>query len=318
MPTVAPPPRPAAEPNAELEARRAQRTQREANQPVLRTTIYDQSSAALLALLIGLGAVTAIVTTLYIATLPPAPMKLVPIEIPDEATGGFEDGEPDSTLNVESDLAPQPDAAPVEQDSDQNELQETLETITELADTAAEMVPDQAGDAAVDAGVAGSAVGSGAAALGSGGGTGGGVPRAQRWLVNFADGASLDEYARQLDFFGIELGTIGTDGTLSFASKLSGRPQSRTVTDGSTEKRLYMSWQGGPRRLADQKLFQKAGIAAAGRPILHFYPKNTENMLALLEKNAATKGVKQIRRTYFDAIETGNGYEFRVRKIIYF
>ena len=315
---VAPPPRPTDQQRAEFAAREARRAERAANAPVLRTTVYDRSSAALLATAIGLGAITAIVTTLYIATLPPPAMKLVPIEIPEEATGGFEDGEPDSTLNVESDLAPQPDAAPVEQDSDQTELQETLETITELADTAAEMVPEQSGESAVNTGVAGSAVGSGAAALGSGGGVGGGVPRAQRWLVNFADGASLDEYARQLDFFGIELGTIGTDGTLKFASELAQTPKSRTVTDGSTEKRLYMSWQGGPRRLADQQLFQRAGISAEGRPILHFYPKNTENLLALLERDASTKGVKQIRRTYFDAIETSNGYEFRVRKIIYF
>ena len=286
--------------------------------PVLRTTSYDRSSAALLATLIGLLLTTAVITTLYIATRPAAPPKLVPIEIPDEATGGSEDGEPDSTLQVESELAPQPDAAPVEQDSDQIELQETLEVITELADVAAEMVPEQTGQSAVNTGIAGTAVGTGAAALGAGGSGNGGVPRSQRWLVNFSDGASLDEYARQLDFFGIELGVIKSDGTLVFASNLAGTPKSRVVTDGSQEKRLYMSWQGGPRKLADQKLFAKAGVNAEGRPILHFYPKNTENMLALLEKEASNRDVLQVRRTYFDAIETGRGYEFRVRRVIYF
>ena len=287
-------------------------------EPVLATTSYDRTSAALLALVIGFGLTTAIVTTLYVATLPSKPARLVAIEIPDNATGGQPDGEPNSTLEVESELAPQPDAAPVDQDADQIELQETLEVITELADTAAEIVPEQTGSAAISSGVAGSADGSGVASLGEGPGSGG-VPRAQRWLVNFADGASLNAYAAQLDYFGIELGVIKPDGTLTFVSSLAAsRPMVRTVSDGSMEKRLYMSWQGGPRKVADKQLLQKAGVDASVGEVLHFYPKNTENLLALLEKQATNRPTAEIRRTYYDAITKRGGYEFRVRKQIFF
>ena len=286
--------------------------------PVLKTTRHDQSSAGLLAVLIGLLLSTSVVGSLYVATRPAPPMKLVPIIIPDESSGGQDDGEPDSTLEVESELAPQPDAAPVEQDADQTELQETLEVITDLADKAAEIVPDQAGSAPISTGVAGSADGSGMPALGSGTGTGG-VPRSQRWLVNFNDGASLKEYAKQLDFFGIELGVITPEGTLKFASDLSTpNPKTRELKDGSQEKRLFMSWQGGARKVADQRLFRAAGVNANGLPILHFYPANTENMLALLEKNATTRKMSEIRRTYFDVKSDQGGYTFKVRKQIFF
>ena len=287
--------------------------------PVLRTTAHDKSSAALTATLIGLSLVTAVIAALYIMTRPAPPPKLIPLEIVDDATGGEENGEPDSTLQVESELAPQPDAAPVEQMAEQTELTETLEVITELADQAAEIVPDQTGEASLATGVPGSADGTGLPSLGSGPGSGG-VPRAQRWLVSFSDGASLKEYGTQLDYFGIELGTIGADGTLSFASGLgTASPKTRTVKDGSSEKRLYFSWQGGRRKAADQQLLSQTGINAAGRPILHFYPGPTENQLAVLEKKAARKPVNQIRRTYFDVVAgKGGGYEFKVKKILYF
>ena len=292
--------------------------QSERPQPVLRTTTYDRSSAALLSLFIGLVVATGIIATLYIAAMPDPPAKIVAVELIDEATGGEEDGEPDSTLLVESELAPQPDAAPVEQDADQTELQETLEQITDLAEQAVEIVPDQAGVAAISSGVAGSADGSGLPSLGSGPGSGG-VPRSQRWLVNFADGASLDEYARQLDYFGIELGAIMPDGTLKFASDLSAaRPKTRQISDGSKEERLYMNWQGGARKLADQQLLGKAGISAEGRPVLHFYPKQTENLLAQLEKKATTRKISEIRRTYYDVRRAAGAYEFKVRRQIFF
>lgn len=292
--------------------------QSERPQPVLRTTTYDRSSAALLSLFIGLVVATGIIATLYIAAMPDPPAKIVAVELIDEATGGEEDGEPDSTLLVESELAPQPDAAPVEQDADQTELQETLEQITDLAEQAVEIVPDQAGVAAISSGVAGSADGSGLPSLGSGPGSGG-VPRSQRWLVNFADGASLDEYARQLDYFGIELGAIMPDGTLKFASDLSAaRPKTRQISDGSKEERLYMNWQGGARKLADQQLLGKAGINAEGRPVLHFYPKQTENLLAQLEKKATTRKISEIRRTYYDVRRAAGAYEFKVRRQIFF
>jgi len=125
---------------------------------------------------------------------------------------------------------------------------------------------------------------------------------------------NLDEYARQLDFFGIEFGAI-VDGKLVYLSKLaSPSPIVRTAAGGADEKRLYMTWQGGSRKQADLQLFQKAGIAVGNGVIFQFYPKDTEDRLARLELAYRSRRANDIRRTYFTVqrIAGGGGYEFTV------
>jgi hypothetical protein len=152
--------------------------------------------------------------------------------------------------------------------------------------------------------------------LGSGTGTGG-YPREQRWLVRFGDLQSVDEYARQLDYFGIELGAL-VGGKLNYVSKLSNaQPRLQTATSGANEKRLYMTWQGGNRKQADVQLLKKAGVEVGSGTIFHFYPKETEDRLALLELNYRNRRASDIRRTYF-AVKRGDaGYDFEVIRQTY-
>ena len=109
------------------------------------------------------------------------------------------------------------------------------------------------------------------------------------WFVKFGERASLDEYAKQLDFFGIELGALLPDGRLAYMKNmLNPVPEVRYINSGSDEARLYMTWQGGERRAADTQLFAKANInVRADTVIFHFYPKETENTLARLNSNFA-------------------------------
>ena len=301
MPALAEPP-----PSEELRVR-----------PEMRTTFWDVSRAGLLAMLLGFAASAASAWFIF-ATIQPAPkMELVAIEIPD-ATGGFEDGAPDDSADVPSDAAPRPDASPVEVEADTVELMETLDVLVDIADQALPLLPEQTGAAAESTGPAGSSEGSGSRPLGEGGGEGG-VPRSQRWLISFPDGATLEEYGKQLDFFGIELGKIGGDGTLTFAADLSGAaPAVRSVETGEGEERLYFEWKGGARQAFDRQLFQKAGVSPEGT-VLHFYPQNTENRLAQLEQAASGgRDATQIRRTFFDVRKSGNGYAFEVSKQLFF
>lgn len=285
--------------------------------PRMKTSTYDVSRAALIALLLGLTAATAVVAAIYYMMQAPPRMQLTAIEIED-ATGGFDDGQPDETPDVQSDAAPRPDASPVEVESDTVELEKTLDVLVDIATEAVPMLPEQTGEAVESTGIVGSSEGTGARPLGEGGGGEGGVPRSLRWLISFPDGATLDEYAMQLDYFGIELGKIGPDGTLTFASNLAASsPTVRTVQSGEGEERLYFSWKGGPRQVFDRQLYQKAGVSPEGT-ILHFYPKNTENVLAQLEAEKAQRDVKQIRRTFFDVRKKGREYEFQVSRQLFF
>ena len=286
--------------------------------PEMRITGYDSTRAWLVAMLLLFAISSTVATMLYFVMRPRPPVSYVPLEIAD-ADGGFEDGSDDDTPDVDAEAAPRPDASPEEIEAEVLELEESLDALADISTEAAQMLPQQPGSEVENAGVLGSSEGEGGRPLGVGGGSGG-VPRAKRWLIRFANEASVDEYAKQLDYFRIELGVISPNGTMIFASDLANAvPTTREVTSGDGEDRLYFQWEGGPRRLADRQLFQKAGVNTGQSPILHFYDKNTENLLAQLEYKASEGAdVKTIKRTFFDVEQTRDGYAFEVKRVVKF
>jgi len=280
--------------------------------PVLRVTQYEQVSGMLLAISGGLACVVFLLGFIWYSSRVPKPKEPVPVEL-FEDPGGVEDGSPDETLRVDSPEPPAPDAATGDVVSEERDIQESLDDVVKLADDAVVEVQQRAPDLGVrNAAKPGSADGTGRRALGSGPGSGGGFSREQRWYVRFGDQANLDEYARQLDFFGIEFGAI-VDGRMVYLSKMAGaRPIVRTAAGGANEKRLYMTWQGGGRKQADLQIFRKAGIEVGAGLIFHFYPKETEDRLARLELAYRNRAAREIRRTYFSVNPADGGYEFSV------
>lgn len=287
--------------------------------PVLRETLFDKVSSWTIALFIGVAGLCICVVAVWITNRLPAPPKAVPVEIV-EAPGGFEDGSPDETLRVDSPEPEAHDASPSEIAADKTEIAEALETVVELSDSATQQVQQQFDTGIQNTGKPGSAKGTGKKGLGIGPGTGG-MPREQRWFVRFSERAGLDEYARQLDFFGIELGALLSDGRLAYVSGLAQeKPLVKYAASGAGEQRLYMTWQGGDRRSLDVELFKRAGVAVnSDTVIFHFYPKATESILVRLEVDYRGRPVSQIRRTYFGVESTGgNGYQFTVLRQVYF
>lgn len=286
--------------------------------PVMRVTLYDSVSSWAIALFVGVMLTCLAVVTVWVTTRPPKRPDAVPVELV-ELPGGFEDGSPDETLRVDSPEPEARDAIPAETAADQTEIAEAIEAVVEMSETATQQVQQQFDSGIQNSGKVGSAKGTGRRALGFGPGTGG-IPREQRWFVKFGERASLDEYAKQLDFFKIELGALLPDGRLAYLSKLSDPiPQVRYVKTGSDEARLYMTWQGGDRRTADVQLFAKANVVIRGDTLVfHFYPKAVENALAQLELEYRNRTVKQIRRTYFAVEPRGGGYQFSVVRQVLF
>jgi hypothetical protein len=286
--------------------------------PVLRETLYDRVSSWTIALFAGLAVMCFSVVALWITSRLPKPPQAVPVEMV-ELPGGVEDGSPDETLRVDSPEPETPDAAPAEMPAEQTEIAETLETVVELSESATQQVQQQFDTGVQNTGKAGSAKGTGKKGLGIGPGIGG-LPREQRWFVRFGDRAGVDQYAKQLEFFGIELGALLPDGRLAYLSKLTDPvPTVRYAAGGAGEQRLYMTWQGGERRGADVDLFRRANVEV--RPdtvIFHFYPKKTESMLAQLELGYRGRPLKQIRRTYFAVEGAERGYQFVVVRQVYF
>ena len=286
--------------------------------PVMRVTLYDRVSSWAIALFVGLLMTCGAVVTVWLTTRLPKPPEAVPVELI-EMPGGFEDGSPDETLRVDSPDPEVRDAVPADSVAEQVEIAEAIEAVVELSEAATQQVQQQFDTGIQNTGKVGSAKGTGRKALGIGPGTGG-LPREQRWFVKFGERASLDEYAKQLDFFGIELGALLPDGRLAYMKNmLKPIPEVRYINSGSDEARLYMTWQGGERRAADTQLFAKANVIVRGDTLIfHFYPKETENTLARLELEFRNRTVRQIRRTYYIVVPDGPGYKFEVFRQILF
>ena len=282
----------------------------------MRITRYDRASAWMVSVVLACLIGAFIFFLMWFGSRVPAvDSDMVPEVIP--MAGGELDGAIDETLKVESPEDVTDDPSQAELPSEETQILETLETVVELSDAASQFVQDQPQNDSISSGKPGSANGTGRAPLGEGGGPGA-LTRAQRWVIRFGDKDTLDEYARQLDFFGIEFGVVQGNDTITYLSNFSSpTPTKRVETISEEEQRLYMQWQDAGRRKADVDLVKKAGIDAAAFPILHFYPAKTENDLVTKELAFRNKKEQEIRRTYFNVSRRAGGYTFVVTKQLY-
>ena len=301
--------------------------------PPINLSQHDRVTSGLYAVCLLLGTTTFLLITIWIANLLPSPKRPPAVQLLEEDPGGdpngFVDGTPGETLALGSpDVDPNaPAIIEAEEVPDTSEVSaDSLDSVADVAD-ATEM---QSTDVSPDAPAAnqqfaaasivpqrpgspfGTKDGTGRPPIGFGKGKGG-FPREMRWFVKFVERGTLDEYAQQLEFFGIELGALMPDGKLILVNKLTaGKPTSRTVNNGQNEKRLYFTWKGGTRKTLDLQLFQKAGVDASNALIMHFYPAETENQLAVLELQFKNRKAADIKKTFFSVRAAKQGYEFTI------
>ena len=301
--------------------------------PAISLSQHDKVTSGLFAVCMLLGTTTCLLVTIWIANMLPSPRRPPAVQLLEEDPGGdphgFVDGTPGETLALGS-----PDVDPNSPTMDEAEAipdtaevsAESLDAVAEVSDSA-EMESSDSPDAPVAnqpfamASVVpvrpgspfGTVGGTGRPPIGYGKGKGG-FPREMRWMVKFEERGTLEEYAKQLEFFGIEMGALMPDGKLVLISKLTGaRPSVRTVTNGQEEKRLYFTWKSGTRKNVDMQIFQKAGVDANNAVIImHFYPIVTENQLAVLERDYKGRKAADIRKTYFSVKSAKQGYEFTI------
>lgn len=146
------------------------------------------------------------------------------------------------------------------------------------------------------------------------------VPRWERWQLLF-NTTSQENYADQLDGFGIELGVFGGGvGGIDYVGSLSGNLAVRNTTKPEQERRLYFSWREANKLIRyEQNLLRAAGVSLAERNVVKFIPADLENKLATLELTYAAENsvqdVKQIAKTVFESrARDDDGYEFVVIK----
>jgi hypothetical protein len=144
------------------------------------------------------------------------------------------------------------------------------------------------------------------------------IPRFERWELKFS-ARSRPQYARQLDFYGIELAAIGGSPTVDYLSKFSGSPATRSGTS-KEEKRLNFTWrEEGTLKQYEKQMLDAAGIKTEGRFYYKFISAELEEELAQAEMRyaIAQKGkqipVKTLLKTVFESTPTSTGsYEWKV------
>ena len=149
------------------------------------------------------------------------------------------------------------------------------------------------------------------------------IPAGARWQVHFVT-TSLKEYAQQLDYFNIEIGTVHrSNPKIEFARNLSKEKPDRRAGDRAGEKkrgRLWLTWPKNSKlRKYDVALLERAGIATKNHLIIEFYPAELQTKLLKLELDSVKRQmpkrtIEDVRHTHFEVRKTGATYKLTVKK----
>jgi hypothetical protein len=142
----------------------------------------------------------------------------------------------------------------------------------------------------------------------------GDIPRHERWEIQFPPGNTVESYARQLDYFQIELGVLGGSDKVTYLSKLAEHKPAARTAPAADETRLYLIWQRGPLQVADEEIVMRAELSPRDKVLAHFCSEELETRLARLETSFARKSeTAKIRKTIFGIKpDVGDGFQFYV------
>ncbi len=275
-----------------------------AEQYALTVTPYERVASLVVALLILVGLAVSLLFVLWLTSRIFASQAAVPVTLEQIGDGGGLGGDTELETDMEELVH--------EVEFEEPEFQDTLATIADAVATKAVLLEDPTFSDQV-----GSAKG-GPGGDGRSAGFGPGRPgKPRHWEVTFLEGNTSSTYARQLDFFKIELGVLLPGNRVEYARNLSKSKPDQRSGPADTEERYYLTWQKGGLREADLELLGKAGINAGNRPIIKFISRELEIELMTKEKQRAGKNEERIRATYFAIRPKGAGFEFYVRDQTY-
>jgi hypothetical protein len=270
----------------------------------LRVSRYDRASSLLLALLVTVGSVAVLVFVVWatgkVIAPPPVAIPVQRVDLVRQGEGGGNGQAPGGTQQLD---APS-DEPGFGKDDQTPDVQDELKRMDV---------------AAVSKG-----------SLGTGGGRNGGTgtgdsfddgdrrvgtpaPPARHWEVLFSQN-TLDGYAKQLDFFRIELGVLLPGSKIIYACNLTkSKPDIRTVANpAASESRCYLTWRSGEMQQADRDLLARAGVDVGNALVVKFLPPEVEERLVELEKSYAGADAKRIKKTRFGVRADGAGFTFFV------
>lgn len=146
------------------------------------------------------------------------------------------------------------------------------------------------------------------------------LSEADRWRVHLSASDRL-EYARMLDFFGIEIGVVRKYSNLvECVNDLSSETPRRTEKLRRDESRLFFISSQSRLRAWDESMGRRAGIDMTDSLTGHFFPQVLRERLLALERAAVVaqgRALEEVRETRFGVRATGEGFEHFVAEVIY-
>jgi hypothetical protein len=273
----------------------------------LRASRYDQVASMLVTTLLVLGTVTLLMFLIWLSSRITWQTPAVPITVLEDVGGGgsgqvlgseqqFEEPSPSQVREVAVGM-------PVEQ---------SVESIAAVVATKAPEFDAVYGSPSLGKGE-GAGTGDGRGKGPGGPATSEGIPAYERWEIRMS-ATNLDEYAKQLDYFKVELGVVGGGSpNVDYVANLSSARPNARVGDPKNEHRLRFLHRSGELRAADRELAAKAGVKTDGRVVFQFYNDATyKSLLALEADRKGNRRIKDVRRTVFGVRPVRGQYEFFV------
>jgi hypothetical protein len=314
------------------------------SKPDMKVTTYDRASSLLVSLLIVVGTGVAILFAIWVSTR----VLLVPTAVPvpvdvvelleysgrgDHAAGFGRDAELGAG-DIDEPSEPQAESSPDTSAQAVSDQMAALDTIASETATALDANP---ATASLFAAAGSKSAGSSGDSYGVGSGKGKGigdsrrpgplgegrddiVPPWERWEIRFST-TGIQVYAKQLDFFKIELGAMGGGSSdVDYVWNLQKPKPDHRTGKPDTEERLYLTWKDDRSPLAafDRQLLERGGVNTRRRVLLQFIPKDIEQVLKVLEgQQVKGKDQRSVLKTIFGVREVATGYEFHVLEVRY-
>jgi len=272
----------------------------------LETSRYDQVAGLLVAVLCVFGFITLMMFLVWLSTRLFWVQAAIPVTVLEDVGGGGSG----QLLGGQQDLVePSPEEF---QEVIDPPVEQSLESLSSVVTTEAAELESLEGSTSLGSGEEGGA-GDGRGVGPGGPGTSDGIPAWERWEVQMS-ARSDAEYARQLDFFEIELGVAGGGSpVVEYISKLSAAKPTVRTGEPKDEKRLNFLHRSGELRAADRRLAAKAGVNTDGRVVFQFYDQKTyTRLLALENQHKGSRRIREVRKTIFAVRGTAGSYEFHV------
>ncbi len=139
------------------------------------------------------------------------------------------------------------------------------------------------------------------------------IPAAERLEVKYETN-SVNDYAKKLDGFGIELGALNKKTpNIDYAFNLAGAIKRRSGTRNEEPRLFFVHPSAGGLAGMSKQLLEKAGVITTDRYLAQFYPDAAFAQLLAVEKAAlGGRSLAKVKKTVFGIRSAGTGFEFYV------